>query len=209
MTGTSLFSIPADGSGSREQLAQSDRTLRPNSWSADGRTLLYSEDAPAIQSDLWTLSTAPDAKRAPYLQTPADESNAAFSPDGRWVAYQSDESGRSEVYVRAFPDSGGKWQISNGGGTMPHWAANGREIVYHDNEDGIAAAEVRSTPGGSFQFEPPRQLFRASVTRQGLEWVYDIAPDGKSFVVTQSVAVPVGAMHVTLIFNWCRRCAIA
>ena len=108
------------------------------------------------QADLWLFPMHGDGKPAPYLQSPFKEYNAQFSPDGRWMAYTSDESGRFEVYVQPFPGPGGKWQISTEGGDQPVWAHNGRELFYRE-ENKMMAVEVTTRP--AFSARIPALLF--------------------------------------------------
>src|SRR5262249_46977553 len=117
----SLYRIPADGSGAAERLTTSGTPKRLGAWSPDGQMLALSEVDPTTGYDIWVLGFQGDRKPRPFLQTPANESGPIFSPDGRWLAYLSDESGRQEIYVRPFPGPGGKMQISTEGGTEPMW----------------------------------------------------------------------------------------
>jgi dipeptidyl aminopeptidase/acylaminoacyl peptidase len=121
--------------GTREELLVRGS---PSDWSADGRFLLYTDVDPKNQGDIWILPDPLNKSRArkpvPFLQTPSDESQAQFSPDGRWVAYTSNESGRYEIYLRPFPTpasaSGVKWRVSSSGGQQPRWRRDGRELFY-------------------------------------------------------------------------------
>src|ERR1019366_6551897 len=112
-----LYEKPADGSGSEKLLLQSADDKRPHSWSPNGRFILYGSSQ--NNGDLMVLPLSGDRKPFPFLSTPFNETQGVFSPDGKWVAYQSNESGRSEVYVRPFPGPGGQWQVSTGGGGAP------------------------------------------------------------------------------------------
>ena len=128
-----LYQKPANGAKDEELLLKSDDDKHPNSWSSDGRFLLYTVLNPTRGSDIWVLPLEGNQKPVPFLRTEFDETSAHFSPDGHWVAYQSNESGRAEVYVRSFSmnstgtavETGGKWQISNGGGLQPRWRDTG------------------------------------------------------------------------------------
>ena len=124
-----LFWKPADGSPAEERLTTSEYTQLPSSWSPDGEMLAFEEYHPSTGSDLWILPLKGDRKPRPFVRTQSDEGDAAFSPDGRWLAYVSNYSGRYEIYVQPFPGPGGKWQISTEGGTAPLWARNGRELI--------------------------------------------------------------------------------
>jgi hypothetical protein len=136
-----------------------------------------------------------------YLQTEFDEQLAAFSPDGRWLAYASDESGEYEIYVTAFPAAGGKWQVSKGGGDLPVWRADGRELFYID-EDAMMAVSVEAE--GTFRHATPVTLFkRPEILMRPGEQTYDVAPDGQRFLllVTQEDDTA-GTASVTLLQGW-------
>src|SRR5262249_34950613 len=100
-----------------------------NSWSSDGRMILFNVPAAATRGDIWWMSLA-DRKPQPYLATEFHESNARFSPDGKWIAYQSNETGPSEIYIAPFPPTGAKWQVSTAGGVVPRWRADGKELYF-------------------------------------------------------------------------------
>ena len=140
-----LYWMLADGSGAAERLTTSENSQVPGSWSPDGQVLAFTEADPTTGFDIWMLGLQGDRKPRPFLQTPANEGGPAFSPDGHWVAYLSDESGRQEIYVRPFPGPGGKWQISSEGDTEPMWARNGRELFYR-NGDKMMVTAVGTQP---------------------------------------------------------------
>src|SRR5262249_44958019 len=123
-----------------ERLTASETLLVPGSWSPDGQVVAFSEEDPATGWNIWILRLQGDRKPQPFLQTPANEGGPTFSPDGRWLAYQSDESGRWEIYVRPFPSPGGKVQISTEGGAEPVWARNGRELFYRNGRKMMVTA---------------------------------------------------------------------
>src|SRR5262249_55160119 len=164
--GRKLFWQPADGSGSAEKLTTSGDRQYATSWSPDGRVLVL-KDGPAGISIV-----EPNGERKPRLFMSGPGTGwldwPRLSPNGRWVAYVSDESGRAEVYVRPFPGSGSRWAISKDGGDVPVWARNGRELFYR-NADQMMAVEVTSDP--TFSASKPRVLFEAKT--EG----YDVTPD--------------------------------
>ena len=129
-----LYWIAADGSGVEERLTSSEFPQIPWSWSPDGQLLAYSESHPTTGIDIWVLSLRDNRKAQPFLRTPFNEDAPVFSPDGRWLAYQSNESGRDEVYVQPYPGPGGKWMISSEGGSKLLWASDGRELFYRNGE---------------------------------------------------------------------------
>jgi dipeptidyl aminopeptidase/acylaminoacyl peptidase len=187
------------GAANEEPLVVSEGLKIPLDWSPDGRILLFQMSDPRSRLlwDLWTYSVE-DRKARPFLQTSFNEVLGRFSPDGRWIANVSNESGREEVYVVPFPGPGGKWQISTVGGRAPLWTRGGREIVYQAPGNEIMAVEVRSAP--TFQAGIPRSLFKAHLqTPPGRQ--FDVTPDGERFLVNlrpgEQVSDP-----VTLVQNW-------
>jgi hypothetical protein len=133
------------------------------------------------------------------MATPSAEQQAQFSPDGRWVAYTSDETGRNEIFVAAFPQPG-TWQVSQGGGTEPRWNRNGRELFYFDPQNHLVAVDVEPTPTG-FRTGESRKLFQLHGAG---EWRYDVAPDGERFLVSVPLEKE-SASPVTLLTEWTRR----
>src|SRR5262249_3839448 len=136
------------GAGTDELLLESDQTKAPADWSSDGRFLLFRSVDPQTGFDLWILPASGDKKPFPFLKTPFEERNGQFSPDGKWIAYQSNESGRFEIYVQPFPGPGGKFQISSNGGAQPRWNKNGKEILYVSLDSKMMAAPVNLSPDG-------------------------------------------------------------
>ena len=124
-----LFEKPASGAGNEQPLLVTPQSKSPLDWSRDGRVLLYAAQDDKTGSDLWALPLVGDRKPFAVVQTNFDEMQGQFSPDARWLAYASNESGRFEIYVRPFPEAGGKWQVSTGGGTQPRWGRNGQELL--------------------------------------------------------------------------------
>ena len=190
----------ADGAGQPQSLLQAKGTVFPWSFTPDGKRLAYMEITTGSY-DLWTVpleggSTALRAgKPEVLLQTPFDERYPTFSPDGRWLAYMSNESGESEIYVRAYPEAasgGAKWQISSGGGAYPSWSRSGRELFF-ENRDNRVMVAAYSVQGNSFAAEKPRlwsdkQLANLFNTSKNL----DLASDGKRFAVILPAEEPGG-----------------
>jgi Tol biopolymer transport system component len=131
----------------------------PISWSPDGRFVLYARGTTPQTNDLWVLPLFGDRKPFPLVQAPFANMAARFSPDGPWVAYSSDESGRFQVYVVPFPGPGGKWQISTAGGQFPRWAQDGKEIFFLAPDNNLIAATV-SSEGSGFEVGAVRLLFQ-------------------------------------------------
>ena len=147
--------------------------------------------------DIWTVPVENDGaglkagKPEVFLQTPASELYPAFSPDGRWIAYRSNESGTDEVYVRAFPDKGGKWLVSNSGGVVPEWSRNGRELFYRTSDQHIMVVAY-TVKGDVFVADKPRLWTekRLADSPPNATQNLDIAPDGKRFVALMPAAAP-------------------
>ena len=193
-----LFSLPADGSVPEERLTKSDGNQFPNSWTPDGKVLLFTQEPASSmeQADIWFSNLASGRTAQPFLRTPFSKRVGMISPDGRFLAYIADESGRMEVYVRSFPGPGGKWQISNEGGFQPLWARSGRELFYR-NGDKMMAVSIETEP--VFQAGKPTLLFEGNFSGSGI-WVaqYDVAPDGREFLMIQEE--PKTQIHV--VQNW-------
>jgi hypothetical protein len=152
------------------------------------------------------MSLGADRTPRPLLNSPANESWAELSPDDKWLAYGSDSSGRFEVYVQPFPGPGPREQISYGGGDSPLWSRNGRELFFLTPGDQPGAVRVNTvdvTPGSAFTFGKPRVLFQGRFGRTGGPTAYDVAPDGRRFLMTEFLdppRQPVTRIHVVL--NW-------
>jgi serine/threonine-protein kinase len=208
--GFSFFWIRSDGAGEPQQILASPNLIVPWSFSQNGR-LAFREQNAKSGSDLWTLPldlTDPDHPKPgqpePFLRTPNDEMGPQFSPNGRWIAYRSNESGNDEIYVRPFPNAGGgRWQISSGGALYAFWSNNGHELFYETLDNRIMVADY-SVDGGSFVPGKPRlwadrELFYAGGSN------LDMAPDGKRFAVLALPDTPPGekgTVHVTMLFNF-------
>ncbi len=194
-----IYQRDSAGTAKEEPLLSSNAFKMALDWSPDGRVLLLQVDDPRAptQMDLWTYSVA-DGKATPFLQTTANEILGRFSPDGRWIAYVSNESGKEEVYVVPFPGPGGKWQISTAGGRAPHWTRGGSEIVYQAPGDEIMAVEVRAA--STFQAGIPTALFKTHL-RPPPGGQFDVTPDGERFLVNLRPADEISD-PVTLVQNW-------
>jgi serine/threonine protein kinase/Tol biopolymer transport system component len=207
-SGLSLFWLLADGSGGLERLTTSESLQAPNSWSPDGQLLAFTELNPTTGWDIWVLRMGdPSAsqgqvrKAQPFLQTQFTEGAPRFSPDGRWLAYVSDESGRYEIYVQPYPGPGGKWQISTEGGTEPLWNHNGRELFYRSG-DKMMAVDIATQP--SFSAGKPRTLFEGRYARTTATIpTYDVSPDGQRFLMLKpSESAGSAPTQINVVLNW-------
>jgi serine/threonine protein kinase len=195
-----LYEKPSSGTGDDKPVFLDPTSFKVISdWSQDGAFLAYHAISTMSRAgwDLWTFSLA-DKKPALFLSTPATESMPIFSPDGRWLVYVSDESGRYEVYVQPFPGRGGKWQISPEGGNQPVWGPDGRELFYMSLDNKLMAVDVRTASG--FEAGTPRVLFETRL-KGLLGRRYDISPDGTRFLVNSMIG-EVKANPMTLVQNW-------
>jgi dipeptidyl aminopeptidase/acylaminoacyl peptidase len=193
-----LFWVPADGTGEPELLFGRELDLRAGSWSADGRTLVVrQQERRGALSDLSMLQVNGQRSLTRLTVTPYDEASPQLSPDGRWLAYVSDETGQDEVYVRAFPDLGPKILISNDGGTEPVWGPEGHELFYRAADRFFAVA---IEPEPEFQVGPPTLLFEGAFTHWRWHANYDVHPDGDHFVMVRR---PEGTSDaLTVVLNW-------
>jgi eukaryotic-like serine/threonine-protein kinase len=199
---TNLFWQAADGGGEPERLLQSDRIQMPNSFAPDGR-LLFSADVAGRGRDLHALATDGTGRVEPIIHGPGNDLTADVSPDGRWIAYDSDEAGQLEVYVRPYPNAyaGGRWQISSGGGKQALWSRDGRELFFRDYSGALMSAAVTLAP--TFAPGPVVKVFdNANYLGGGTHAsgrTYDLSLDGKRFLmVKQQEATPA----LVVVLNW-------
>ena len=186
----------SSGTGGEEILFQSGDAKNPTSWSKDGRFLLFNRTLTKTRTDVWVLPLSGDRKPFPLVQSEFIDRNGQFSPDGRWVAHVSDESGRLEIYVVPFPGPGGKWQVSPNGGSAPQWSADGTEIFYISPDRELMTVEVRS--GAEFQVSSPKRLFSLSPSSPVSS--FEASRDGRRFL--QGVPRDGAGAPVTLVLNW-------
>jgi Tol biopolymer transport system component len=192
-----LYIKPSTG-GPEEVLLASDERKIATDWSSDGRLVLYYAVSAKTRADLWAISLE-DRRPFPVLQTEFEESEGELSPDGRWIAYRSNESGISEVFVRAFPGPGGHWQVSSAGGKMPKWRADGKELFYSSRDWSLMAVDVKPA-GAELRAGTPHVLFEARM-RDGRYRQYDVTADAQRFLVSAFVAEE-NTTPLTLVLNW-------
>jgi len=201
-----IYSAPANGAGPDALILKSPAAKYPQSWSKDGQWLLYTSIDPVTKEDLWVvpMSGTTAGTPEPFLATNYRETDASFSPDGHFVAYVSDESGTSEVYVRTFPNSsGGRWMVSSGGGYQPRWRSDSKELLYVSARAQLISAEAR-TAASTFTHGTPRVLFPAPIYGGGAtinNWYWDIAPGGERLLFNAGSS-DTGASLMTVVVNW-------
>ena len=201
-TGPAILVKAADGSGAEETLVAGESLiLVPSSWSSDGKFLAYWAVGSATGRDIWIAPLTGEGKPQPFLQTKFNEMQARFSPDSRWIAYQSEESGRYEVYVQPFPGPGGKWQISTNGGTTPVWAQNGRELFYMSSGNFMS---VGVTTQPTFSASTPRIIADYPPFLMGRlsNGAYDVSPDGQRFLFVRANVENGPPDEVRVVLNW-------
>ena len=197
----------ADGSGESEVLVGTDQEELPTDWSSDGRYFLfertqsYLSESSSTPGDLWYLEFEDDGsdyQEVPFMQTAFDESLGKLSPNSRFLAYCSDESGRREVYVQPFPKGGAKSRISRNGGTQPRWSRDGKELFYVEDDTLIAVA-VKTTP--SFSVGSSTRLFRyAHLKNNFAGHVYDVSSDGREFILKERLET--STVVIQVVQNW-------
>jgi eukaryotic-like serine/threonine-protein kinase len=198
-----IFRKEASGAGEEQRVTNSGSFQSPSDWSRDGRLILFSQFTPGAGSGLWVLPVTsagdPSGQPQAYLHTQFSEQDGQFSPETnpRWVAYASNESGQFEVYVQAFPQARGKFQVSAGGGRFPKWGAGGRELFYVSPNDKLMAVDLKL---GKDTVEPsaPREMF--PLPTPTINFIpYDVTADGERFLVQ---APPQQASPLSVIVNW-------
>jgi Tol biopolymer transport system component len=200
----------ADGTGEAQRLFESEhQTNVPSDWHPDGNLLAYTVQKPDY--DIYILPVDDDASKGlvagepePFLVGPFNEDEPTFSPDGRFIAYASDESGADQIYVRPFPGPGGRWQISTDGGLYPEWSPNGRELYYRSGGGlGLPIMVVRYTvDGDQFKPETPTVWSEARFVQRGDLRNFSVHPDGERFAVLNAEIDVADTAHLTFVFNF-------
>ena len=189
-----LFEAAARSLEPHTVLMQDSIAKWPVSWSRDGRFLLYVTNSRTTNNDIWVLPLAGDRKPYPFLQTEASENWAAFSPDGKWVAYSSTDTGTIEVYVSPFPSNGKRWRVSADGGSQARWRRDGSEIFYLAQDRTVIAASV-TISGNEFTVNGYDPLFEIRHP-YGAYHAFDVTEDAKRFLVNMLVVNPGGTTVV-------------
>ena len=194
-----IYQKASSGVGQEEILDKDSRVKLPRDWSRDGRYLIEEVLDPKTKRDVWVLPLFGDRKLFPYLQTEFNERDPKLSPNGRWMAYTSDETKRNEVYVESFPTATGKWQVSTKGGVLPVWSRDGRELFFLGGDGNMMAVEVNSAAGAKFEASVPKPLFEARLPQTGVRQ-FDISKEGRFLIPT--AAVQGASAPITVVVNW-------
>src|SRR5262249_19830963 len=193
----------AGGANEETRLVSFGQNLKPEDWPADGRVLLYETSADNTGSDLWAVPLTGERKAFPVVQTPFNEELGQLSRDGRWIAYQSNESGRNEVYIQPFLRAGARLPVSNGGGTSPRWRRDGGELFYVAPDGALMAAPLSRSPDRE-KLEPgiPVRLFRPAIVLDSLVMhEYDVSADGQRFLINTTVG-EAATSPISVTLNW-------
>ena len=187
------------GSGDGEVVYESTTEMYPSSVSPDGTALALFKGGETSSFDIWVLPLDDEGEPTPFIATGFNDVNAMFSPDGRWLAYQSDESGRPEVYVTAYPDRGRKWQISTEGGQGPRWSHDGSQVLYQSSDGSLVSVLVEPRNGGLLIGEA-ETLFNTMIQPTG-SYFWDMSADGETVLAMEAVSNR-EAPNLSVVVNW-------
>jgi Tol biopolymer transport system component len=195
-----LGTTPVDGGGEKKILYRSKERIEVTDWSRDGRYVLVDRGNIGA-TDIWAIPLAEPEKGFPIVASPAYRTGGQFSPDGNWVAYNTRETGRAEVYVSSFPGRSARWQVSANGGTQPRWSRDGRSLYFVSSAGELTEATFE-IKGSQLQVRDVKPLFRVNLftgPRLGAHG-YDVAPDGKKFLLNN--AGETGGARIALVSRW-------
>jgi Tol biopolymer transport system component len=195
----SLYQKAASGTGPEEELFSCGERLVASDWSRDGRYIAVNRLSAKTSFDIWIVPADGKSKPFPFLHEPYSEVLPSFSPDGRFIAYMSNESKRMEIFVQQFPGPGGKWQVSTDGGVEPHWSADGKEIFYLSPDRKIMSVAVEAGPG--FTVSIPKPLFDARIQPGQRRNSYLVSRDGKEFLLLSPLSKE-RMQPITVVLNW-------
>jgi Tol biopolymer transport system component len=195
-----IYWRPVDGSAPDERLLSSSWPYYPFSWAPDGKVLAFVSVNPTTLQDIRVLNVDRKGESTPFLETQFREGAPVFSPDGKWIAYVSDESGRFEIYARPFPGPGEKWPISVEGGNEPVWPRHGKQLFYRAG-DAIMAVDIETTP--VFSAGKPRKLSETAYERSLAMWSnFDASGDGQRLLMVKRENPSPAATHINVVLNW-------
>ena len=196
--GLDIYQRPANGAGSDQPLVSlsGQPVVIPSDWSRDGRFLTYYRTDPKTRLDTWVLPFEGDQKPFALLQSDFNESQGQFSPDAKWIAYISDQSGTPQVYVQSFPKPTEQQQISTNGGSQPRWRSEGRELFYLSADGKLMVVQVKT--GDTFVAGSPQALFSTQLPRGALRQSYDVSADGQRFLLYEPLENAGSAVNVVV-----------
>jgi Tol biopolymer transport system component len=193
-----IYRKPVSGAGSEASLTTSEHPISGKDWSSDGRFVLYQTSRPKTGWDLWAAPTSGDSRPFVLVETEHDEREGQFSPDVKWFAYDSSESGRREVWVQPFPPTGSRWQVSTSGGFSPRWSRDGKELFFIAANGTLTAVPVSGSKAIEFGAATP--LFQTTF-RDAAYGNYAVAPDGKRFLLNLPPKRQ-DVRPITVVLNW-------
>ncbi len=195
----------SNGVAQEEVLLKSDHAKFATDWSADGRFLLYNDTDPLTGNDIWMLPMTGERKPEPVVRSQFSEYQGRFAPDGRWIVYVSNESGRAEIYVQGFPRAASRTQISTAGGDRPHWRRDGKELFFISPVGEMMAVDIGVAADSGLRAGRPTKLFSVNP----LGW-WDVTHDGQRFLINTFGPQTSGAVTpITVVVNWDRTSATA
>jgi hypothetical protein len=200
LTRQTLFAKGVTGNAGNRPLWRSDYPMYPSDWSRDGKFLLYTQDTPGKRYDVWSLSIDGTNKATSVLQSPVVEMNGGFSPDGQFIAFSSDESGRDEVYIQNFLDATTRRKVSTSGGGYPLWSRKGNELFFRSLDGQLMAVPIRFN-GTSAALGDARLVMRLIQPPGLMVYPYDIAPDGRILALTP-VSGAASDISLTVLMDW-------
>jgi Tol biopolymer transport system component len=189
----------ASGAGQEQVLYESNYPIGPTDWSRDGKFILFTQNDPKTKRDLWVLPLEGDRKPYVFFQSATDDVSPCFSPDGHWIAYRSNESGSTEIYVQTFPASGGKWPVSTKGGLNPVWRHDGQQLFYISPEGKLMAVDVKTS--SNFELGVPKVLFDVLTARTTAASAYAVSTDGQRFLFISGKA-ETNPSSLAVVVNW-------
>jgi Tol biopolymer transport system component len=202
LTNRRLMLKSSNGMGQEETALQSQQSVYMNDWSPDGRYLVYTQQNSEGRFELWLLPMDRERKPQLLLNTAFNDSQGQVSPDSKWIAFTSDESGGfNEVYVTSFPTAGNRWRVSSNGGSFPRWSRDGKELFYRTLDGTLMVTPVRTDAHG-LQFGTSASLFRVPEPLGIFAYPYDVAPDGKRILAIVPSKVGGDSPSLTVLVNW-------
>jgi eukaryotic-like serine/threonine-protein kinase len=203
-----LYTKPANGAGTEQRRLESSTPIAPTSWTADGRALVYVASDPTTLNDFWMVPLQGDQKPVPVVRGPENVWFGQVSPDGKWLAYRSDETGANQLFVIPFPAGPGKWQVSAGHGSYPRWRRDGRELFFlaGASRAPLMAVDVGTDPA-TFKAGAPKALFNpnySNLQHQPSYHPFAVAADGQRFLIPLSVSssTEVTTQPIAVVLNW-------